>query len=592
MKVVSPIALSRHRYLAALLLILLLAFGLRVYELEADAPTDVSPTQELVVDGPATITGGRNRALFGVWEPAPSPLKAHKYYPFMNWLAYAFFSMLGVGLWQANFISVVTGILTVALVAAFAREHFGRRASLLGALFVAVNYVFITYNRDPMAYTTVSFAMVLSLYLWGRGKAHPGWYAAAGAVSVFGALFIKLPVIAFVPAGLLGLFVLIWRRRERRLQPRSFRSLLLFGAVGGLVLGLWYFFYYRPQAAVVSQGYYARTFNLAYGLEENLRFAVQSVLQLGVDFGFVMRMLPLFALAYGYAFYRAMQYFSRQRPQLPAAEIVALAFLASTTVMLWFTAIRPLRFQILLIPLLAVVAGRALDVWLRSERLSLPTSFGRLYPLLVYGGSVYFFYQVLAALLMLYRVARADAGPLSGEVALSVLMQYIVLVVALGLGMVSTLLFLWWATREPERPLLLPARSWRWGIAIAILLLAAGGQLLQYGIWARAPQYSVVDASRRLGEVLDPATTTLGGSYAPTLAMENELPVVWFYGDTDGTTLVSTPFTHVAVETVSPVAEAYTNDARLRDNVPELMRKMKVVHTYRVRDYLVTIYER
>ncbi|MBK7178838.1 MAG: glycosyltransferase family 39 protein [Chloroflexi bacterium] len=164
------------RYLIAILLILILAFALRLHNLTADAPLGISPTLELSLDGPATIMAGRDMALFGQWQAVPGPHQLEIMYPFMNWLAFVIFRLVGSGYWSANFISVVSGVLSVALVAGFARQHFGRRAALIAAFFLAINYIFIIYNRDPMAYTTVACSMAFVLYAWGRGLRQPVWF--------------------------------------------------------------------------------------------------------------------------------------------------------------------------------------------------------------------------------------------------------------------------------------------------------------------------------------------------------------------------------------------------------------------------------
>jgi len=77
-----------------------------------------------------------------------------------------------------------------------------------------------------------------------------------------------------------------------------------------------------------------RTFNLEHGLEENVRFAVVSVLQFGIYSGFFVRIFVLFALAYGYLFYRGGQSLGKNRPTLPMSEIIVLLYLAFTILML------------------------------------------------------------------------------------------------------------------------------------------------------------------------------------------------------------------------------------------------------------------
>ncbi|MBK7918593.1 MAG: hypothetical protein IPJ94_20525 [Chloroflexi bacterium] len=72
---------ANGRSWAAIILILLLAFTMRLHNLTADAPLGISPTPELSLDGPATIAAGRDMALFGQWEAFPGPRQTHIMYP-------------------------------------------------------------------------------------------------------------------------------------------------------------------------------------------------------------------------------------------------------------------------------------------------------------------------------------------------------------------------------------------------------------------------------------------------------------------------------------------------------------------------------
>jgi hypothetical protein len=586
----SRSGLSRWQYLSGIALILLLASSLRLYYLEADAPIELSPTQELNLDGPVTIAAGRDRAVFGDWDPYPGPLQPYRYYPAMNWFAYVFFAVLGTGFWQANLLSVVSGLLSIVFVTGFANDQFGRRVSLMSGLFMASNYVYVFYNRDPMAYTTVACGLSLTLYLWGKGLRRPIWFFFSGLVMVFNALFIKLPGVAIFPAALLGFFTLWWpQRRTRKIAVYS--PALLFAA-GSLVMATaWFLLAYLPHSRVVSQAYYVRTFSQSQTLIDNIRFAIQSLLLFGVDFGFNLRMLPLFALSYGYMFYRAGQLISRERPNLPVAELVSLCFLASTITMLLFSGIRPLRFQILLVPPMSIVAALALDAWLRRKRIPLPGAFGRLFPVYIQVGLAYFFYQLLMAFITLQGIVRFQTGPVDERVAPSVTTLYTMLAVGLIVAIVGTFAYLWRVVHIGRHYVPLPSARTRRGITLLILSLMVAGDLYQYWTWARTAEASIVVASRQLAEDFDAETTVLAGSYAYTLALENDFPAVWFYGHSSGEAILSTFFTHVAMETASPLSSEDTNDQRIRENLPDFMEQARAVKKYNLRGYEVTVYE-
>ncbi|MCZ7666092.1 MAG: glycosyltransferase family 39 protein [Chloroflexi bacterium] len=377
------------RFWLTISLILLLAFALRVHNLTADAPLGVSPTLELSLDGPITIAAGRDMALFGDWSAFAGPRQAHIMYPLMNWLAFLFFRLLGVGYWSANFISVVTGLFSVAFIAGFARQQFSDRAALFSAFLLAINYIYINYNRDPMAYTTVACGMTFALYAWGRGLRQPFWFLYPAQARRLRRCLSSCPLFPFIRQPLLAFLWVIGQKRAWR-NGRSYFPMLLFAAGTLLVVGAWTIFLYQPQPETVGSAYYARVVNPVSQFEDSVRTMIGSIFYMGVDFSLMARMLPLFILAYGYTFGRLVQLLNRRRLFMPAAEALLLAFLLSALAMLLVTFIRPLRFQIVLIPLMSLTAGIALDRLWREPPVRLPTEFSRLFPLLLYGGLVFF----------------------------------------------------------------------------------------------------------------------------------------------------------------------------------------------------------
>lgn len=585
----SPPHWGNGRYWAALLLILLLAFALRLHNLTADAPLGISPTPELSLDGPATIAAGRDMALFGRWQSVPGPHQVQLMYPVMNWVAFVFFRLLGANYWSANFISVVSGLLSVALVAGFARQHFSRRAAIFAALLLAINYVFIIYNRDPMAYTTVACAMTFVLYAWGRGLRRPIWFFLSGAGTTFAALFIKLPAIAFIPAALAAFFWLIGQQRAWR-NGRAYLPLLLFIAGNAVVLAAWAFIFYQPQPAAVGQAYYAKTLSPQMGLEGNVRVALWSILFMGVDFGFVWRMLPLFVLAYGYTFGRLAQLLSRQRPFIPAAEVVLLAFLLSSLGMLYISLIRPLRYQIVLIPLMSLVAGIALDrVW-RRPLPGLPTRFGRLYPLFIYAGLTYFLYQVITAVYLFIALQPAQPGFAGRWSEQEVPTAYLFLTASLVIAIILTMVYLIKATRSQTFDIP-PATSRGRRALVALLVVAALLlQLFQYVTMQQSAQFTTIEAARQIARALPAESTILAGPYALPLALEGQNQAIWMLGS-NKEAFLNTRFTHLVVDSDGPYEARYYTETQLRDEIPELFDNAVLVQTYVVRDYTVHVYE-
>lgn len=576
------------RFWLTISLILLLAFALRVHNLTADAPLGVSPTLELSLDGPNTITAGRNMALFENWDAFPGPRQTHIMYPLMNWLAFLSFRLLGMGYWSANFISVVTGLLSVALIAGFARQQFSDRAALFAAFLLAINYIYINYNRDPMAYTTVACGMTFALYAWGLGLRQPAWFFISGAGAAFAALFIKLPAISFYPAALIAFLWLIGQKRSWR-NGRSYLPMLLFAAGALLVVAVWTLLLYQPQPETVGSAYYARVVNPVAAFEDSVRTMIGSILYMGVDFSFSARMLPLFILAYGYTFGRLAQLASRRRPLVSAAELLLLTFLLTTLAMLLVTFIRPLRFQIVLIPLMCLTAGAALDRLWKKRPLALPTKFGRLFPLLLYGGLAFLVYQLLMAAVALFYLQPTQPGFAERWYAPDVPVVFMWFMMSLIVALPLTMAYLVWASRQDEEGRSPGKRPYGRLVAGAFLLAALLLQLYQYAAMMQTIQFTTVAAARQIAQELPAESTILAGPFALPLALESRLPAVWLLGK-DEQTFRDTAFTHLAIDAAGTYAGRYYTEVQMRETMPDLFLNAELVRTYEVRGYTVHVY--
>jgi 4-amino-4-deoxy-L-arabinose transferase-like glycosyltransferase len=577
-------------YMWSMVAILLVAAGLRVYALTADLPLHISLSQGATTDGPTTVLAGRNMVLFGAWNPFGEEKNFFYIFPAMSWISYATFRLLGVGLWQANLISVVAGLLAIVFMAAFAREQFGWRASLFTALFMTTNYLYLMYNRTSMVYTPLTCGLAMALYFWQRGLSRTGWFFLSGLVAGFSMLFIKIPGVALLPALLIGLFILA-RRRHRAGQTNVYKPGLFFGS-GLLVSGcLWLLLIYVPESRLLNTHFTkdVHTFSAAAGLEENIRFALQSVLQFGIRSGFFLQMLPLFIVAYLYLFFRTMQALTSNRHQLPLAEIVALLYLLGVVTTFLASANRPTRYLIVLVPPMSLVAGLALENWLKAAHHRWPVAFSRWLPPLMMLSLTYFYYQLLAAFvkgssLLRYRTGVADFRVISDGSQLFGLLG-----VGLVLGLATTLVFLWQSSHRRGLRVQLPPRELRLGLAI---LIVTSGMLIdagQYVAWAHSPQFSILEASRQLEDDLGKGTI-LGGPYAYVLAIENRLPAILFYTNTPDEVVAAMPFTHLLVESDSLLENGPFNDQTFREDLPDLMQHTKLVRTYVLRGYTVKVY--
>lgn len=578
--------LSRQFYLAGMVTILLLAAALRLYALTADAPIYLTRSQDLNTDGPNTIGFARDWVLFGV-QPPPSQQ------PALTWLAYLFFSTLGIGYWQANVIAVSTSLLAIVFAAAFAHQQFGRRVAFFCALFMALNYPFLIYNRIPMVYTPLAGGLALALYCWGQGLRRPGWFFLSGFVSLFCVLYIKIAGVTFLAAAALGLLILTWRCwREQR--SGVWTPLLLFLAGAALIAGLGWFhrFHATPIATILPSDVSTRTFNPEHGFEENVRFAVVSVLQFGIYSGFFVRIFPLFGLAYAYLFYRSAQILGKNPLRLSMSEIITLLYSIFTILMLLASNSQPFRFMVGLIPPLSLTAALALDRWLRSGRLLLPNRFGRLQLVFVLIGLTYLLYQLLAGGVKLGYALYLGVSLVDYQVILDLPILFAILIVALVLALIGIFAFVIWLGAGKRVDLALPSRAVRAWIMLILVAAIVLGDLYQYWTWARAPEFTIIEASRHISRDLG-ADTVLGGPYAYVLSLENSLAAKPFY-----TYNINVPpdtldpqITHVAVDADSVLKDGPFNEEGLYKIYAEDMEHATLLQSYVLRGYLVKLYQ-
>jgi hypothetical protein len=578
--------ISRRAYLTGLVAILLLAATMRFYALTADAPIYLTRSQDLNTDGPNTIGFARDWVLFGA-----RPLPYNQ--PALTWLAYLFFSTLGIGYWQANLIAVTSSLLAIVFIAAFAHQHFGQRAALLSALFMTLNFPFLIYNRIPMVYTPLACGLAVALYCWGRGLYRSWWFFLSGLVTLFCVLYIKIAGVTFLAAAVSGLFILAWRR-WRQQQPEAWTPLLLFLAGAALVTGIaWlHLFQVTTVQAIMPSDVATRTFNPEHGLEENVRFALVSVLQFGLYSGFFVRIFVLFALAYGYLFFRGGQLLGKNRPTLPMSEIIVLLYLTFTILMLLASNSQPFRFMIALIPPLSLAAALTLETWLSSDRIVWPARFGRFQLIIILIGLTYFLYQLLAGAIKLGSAVYLGTSLVDYRVILDLPILFAVLIGSLFLSLAGILAFIWWLGAGKRVHLPLPSPTARGLIALLAVVVIALGDLYQYWTWARDPQFSIIEASHQIAQDVG-RKAVLGGSYAYVLTLENGLPALPFYSyNTDVPQSTFDPkITHVVVDADSLLKDAPFNEEGLYKIYPEDMKHAKLVKSYTLRGYLINLYQ-
>ena len=149
---------TRHSSLVALLIILLLAFALRV-----SALTGVPPglTHDEANHGREAI--GILDGVFRLFFPLNYGSE-----PLYSYTAALSMALFGRGLLALRLVNVTFGLLTVAITYAWAAPRFGRAVALLGAALLAVGFWPLASSREALRAGMLPFFLTLAVWAFWR----------------------------------------------------------------------------------------------------------------------------------------------------------------------------------------------------------------------------------------------------------------------------------------------------------------------------------------------------------------------------------------------------------------------------------------
>jgi 4-amino-4-deoxy-L-arabinose transferase-like glycosyltransferase len=211
---------SLHRVGPALVLLVILglAFGLRVYRL-----------------GQQNIWWDEGHAIWTARQDLGqvTRITAHDVHPPLYlWLLHGWLRLAGESEFAARYLSLIGGTLTVALCYVVARRLVGRRAAMLAMLFLATARFHIWWSQEARMYVWATFFVLASIYCLIRlqRRDYSGWmlYILSSAAALYTLYLTALALL------LGNLFVACtWWRKPRR---RRFLFNWVLGQIGILVL--------------------------------------------------------------------------------------------------------------------------------------------------------------------------------------------------------------------------------------------------------------------------------------------------------------------------------------------------------------------
>ena len=232
-----------------ILLLAILAFALRVYQLDAKSLWfDESHSLNRASLDLLSIASGKQ-----IWGDAVGRDRTHV--PLYFFLLHLLIKLAGDSDFTLRFLSVIFGVLIVPLVYLMGKKLCHARIGVWAALLATFSPFYLWYSQEARMYTLLVFLGLLSIYCLLRAMAEhkAGWYAAY-AVTATAMLYTSLfSFELFIFEGILGLLA-IWKRcREQDERRHRWVILAVFVIVSLAFLpGVWRYLMWlgpdRPQS--------------------------------------------------------------------------------------------------------------------------------------------------------------------------------------------------------------------------------------------------------------------------------------------------------------------------------------------------------
>ncbi len=570
-----------------LLIVLIMGLGIfmRLAFLSADPPLNLSWSMDVNTDPGQYTSFARSRVLWGEWQPFKNPFLTVWLNSAYTLIFFFFFSLLGVGRWQANLMVGVLSSLTLLFFYLAIRRGISQKAALLATFFLSINYILVMYSRNTFAEVPVIFFFVLGTYFLVLGSRR-GWFLLfSGVCFASSILFCKVSAWFIVPVCLGVLALTAGDPSSEQSGRKKWSAIWLFmlglfavtllwfvtvcsgsvKTVYDFVFGMSVGMYGSPQAldSISDFIYSLFSFGEVTRVFENERYSMGTDLFFRMPFLFVLSLL--FLLSYLVKVFKAKRIFENFR-SYPRLELFFGLWLVVGILALMPWNYRPLRYQILLIPPMCALAAfyvfhflnRAdaeekarISVWFWI--FSIPTA------------SFLIFHTISFLLKFFQKQARLDSVVMLSFASSLVLHGVFYLV--------------------KSRTGLAPKKRLRVGVVTVVILLVFlihGGQFLDF---AQNVQYSFLRASQDLGHILN-SEAVISGPFAQTLTLDNKLRLMlrMFAGwPADPGLFQKYPLTHLALEAQGGQREQASRD------YPQVMMSARLVATYFLRNFPVQI---
>lgn len=493
----TPSRLATHYGWLAIAAFALIGLGLRVSDLRADPPPDLSWSFAPYTDEGLNTYSARNLVLYGTWKT--DDFLPFVIYPLPNMLVALALRLFGVGFVQLKLVSVLSGVLSILVMYLLLREAAGHLSGLLAGMGLATCYPIVMYSRLGLIETTQILFLLCAGLFWSKGLKRPGLMFFCGLFSAATILLVKLSAVFIAPV-MLTLFVweLIDRRHSSLLRHALRRAFLWFVAGTIATATIWFLTVFLPY-----HGEYLR-YVLRHSTESPAGHphGPMAYLLNAFTLGMKARLLPrlLWPALIGFA---ALPFLAIGHH--PGHRYLLLWMLFGL-LMLGYMNYRPPRYEMILIPVL--LAGFAAGLGRLVETGSvLPAS----RPGIINSLLLSLWFWPLATQLLLYASSlRSFPGP-GAESGLLLAGLALALVMVFG----GVLLL-----RSLPNGIAIRPRGMRIGAAVVLLFLTLRLDVGQFFSWFSNRTRNMISYSRQLDQAL-PDGAVVGGGWAPILLSES-----------------------------------------------------------------------
>ncbi len=566
--------------IAAICLVALLAIVCRFVNLGADPPVDVSWSQDLLTDPPQYSSYARTAVAHDAWNPLNDEKLVFFRKNITGAFAYIIFTLFGPSVTTANLTAVLLNLVAVGFLAWGVARAFGFLAGVSAAWVLAINYLFVSYGRQPFLEVASNACLAVAFWAIVSSARKWWWVIVGGLVAGAGTFFGKVTAMHAAPVFVLATIMQALDDDSASKGMMRWRRPLGYLAGFGLVTLLWYVFAYSAASDEVK-AYLTEQSRTLYGAPvglESVSGFVRQFFSLGVDTK-VLTWSPLAALSGLIGACGLIIWSVRSRGHLPWwRQLAPVVFLTAGWFLCAYTAFspfnyRPVRYQVVMWLPLAAAFGWLVQRMATTVKASVkpvgPISRLWVFPILFAAVAIALQHFVFVNLL-----DPTGRGQATSSHNASIMV-----------GLLVTAGLLWLASRTSSGAMNSPKTRTMFEVLVAVLLIGVLAEQGRHFVrWWNSPVHTLEYANADLPRVLGPNAVVTGEWSAPlTQLAESPIGLTHFFSLQESKEFFAAkPITHVIVED--------KQDGAFFKDFPQLAQSALKVTDYTIRNLRIGVW--